>query len=308
MLRQLALGLLPGLLAAPACGTSDPAVEDIMANVRDVRLPIPAPDPQYVDFVGPETIVQPGEDTMTCLHIRHDGDAIAYSVVNALQGKFGHHAVLVQAKKPLPPGTVEDCSKAEDMAKYDLLTITGLETPEGYGLWLPSGVPMVYQSHYLNSSPQPLRIRDVLRFKKIPAQDVKTWATTFAFSTATIDIPAHQGSKTSFECEIPFDTQVMALFGHMHELGTRLTTSLGAGPASLQEVYKVDSWVADYRDNPPVKLQWKSPLAVTKGSTLKTDCEWMNTHDKAVVFPSEMCLTVGILTGRKEPFSCRHGE
>jgi hypothetical protein len=139
-LHRLLILVMPMTLIA--CGGTDeaPVTSDIGADgIRDLRVDIPEADAQHIDFVGGEWVVQPGEERMICTHFTYDGEDTAFSNLETLQGKFGHHAVLLAAKQPLPPGTVEDCTKAEDMARYDAFTIGDSELPAGRGIFLEGG-------------------------------------------------------------------------------------------------------------------------------------------------------------------------
>ena len=313
MLRtQVFSGALMGclaLLGLPACGSSDGMTPpDTMANVRDVRVPMPTPDPAYLDFPGPDTVFEAGSDKMTCMHFRYDGEGVPYSVAETIQGKFGHHAVLLKAKKPLPPGTVEDCSTGEDMWKYDLMTIPGQELDPGRALWLPGGTALVYQSHYLNSSQQAIRVRDVMRFKKVDPAKVQTWVAPFATGKLDFVIPAGQDYALTYDCQIPFDSKLILALGHMHEWGTKFSAMLGPDTSSLQPLVNVNTWNVDFRDNPPVTLFLTNPMPVPANSVVRTHCEWHNDTSQDLPFPNEMCSTVGFFEGRKEPYPCLVGQ
>src|SRR6266496_219640 len=101
-------------LVAVACGRA-PEVQ-----IKDVRVPIPTADPNMVDFVGGEAVIEPGQQKMLCFHMQWDGGEFTYNGIDILQGKFGHHAVLLAAKEPKAPGTMEDCTEASKMSQYDV--------------------------------------------------------------------------------------------------------------------------------------------------------------------------------------------
>ncbi len=104
--------LWPTLAALAACGPYE-------EPIRDLRVEIAEPDPSFVDFVGGEAVIEPGKEAMLCFHMRWDGGEFAYQGIDVLQGKFGHHAVLLGSLQPLEPGTVEDCTEVAS----ELLTL-----------------------------------------------------------------------------------------------------------------------------------------------------------------------------------------
>lgn len=309
MSRKNSLYALAASLFVAACGqTQETEEEMLLRTARDVRVPIPEPTSEYVDFVGLDTVIKPGEDRMICVHMRYDGEDLTYSLADSAQGKFGHHFIAMKAKKPMEPGTVEDCSKPEDMSKYDILMMPGFEVPQGYGMFLPKGTPIVAQSHYINSTTQPLRVRDVLRFKKIDPSTVKTWAAAYSTNSLDLKIPALGAATHSFDCTFPVDAKLMLVGGHMHEWGTKFQFEVGPNPGAMQTLYNVDQWTTDFRDNPPINYMKESPIPVAKGSILRTTCSWKSDQDHELIFPHEMCAAFALLTGTKQPFVCNHGE
>ena len=66
-------GAAPG---ARVDGTPAPVV-DAVSNVLDERVPIPNPDPDILDVIGPDEIVQPGETKMFCAHFENTGAELA---------------------------------------------------------------------------------------------------------------------------------------------------------------------------------------------------------------------------------------
>lgn len=297
--------LLLAVAVAAGCGGAEPMT---MEPVRDLRLAIPAADPKYIDFVGLDGVIMPGEDKMLCLHMRYDGETTAFNYVDAQQSKFGHHFVLIASKEPKPPGTMEDCSKPEDMAKFDPFAIPSDILPTGFGFALKQGQPLVAQSHYINSSKQPILIRDIIRLTRMDPKTVTTWTAPFTTIALDLNVPAQGTAQSTFDCVVPEDLQLMFVVGHMHEWGSRFELKIGADARSLTSLYKVDNWVADFRDNPPASAFFKNPLALPKGSVVQTHCQWKSDQDHALIFPHEMCVAAGVVAGRKDPWVCKHGE
>jgi hypothetical protein len=292
-------------LVLVACGgTDEGATPEPSDGIRDLRVEIPAPDSAYVDFLGGEAVIQPGEERMICTHMRYDGEDLAFSNLETLQGKFGHHAVLLGAKEPLPAGTVEDCTNAEDMAKYDAYTIGDHELPPGRGLFMPKGKAMVLQSHYVNSGLVPIRVRDFVRAQRMPVEDVEVWAALYVTNLLNFTVPAHQEATVTFDCTVEKDVNLLFVGGHMHEWGRKFNLQYGDTVDSLQTIYTVDSWIPDFRDNPPVTLMEGNPMPIKTGALLRTSCTWANDGMTDISFPKEMCTSFGYAEGTKEPVVC----
>ncbi len=289
-----------------ACAPQETEEEMLQRTAVDVRVPIPAAEPKFLDFVGAELILKGGADRMTCTHLSYQGEDVAYDLADPLQGKFGHHFVIMKAKQPLPAGTMEDCSKPEDMAKYDLLTMPSFELPAGHAFLLRKGTPIVMQSHYVNTGKDPIRTRDILRFRRVDASTVKTWAAAFASYLEQFEVKPGEQATRNYDCVVPRDYKMMMVGGHMHEWGKKFFLSYAATPGdTMKELYRVDEWMAHYRDSPPTLLMMKNPMDLPMGSILKTECTWFNDTKETLSHPHEMCTTFAVLLGSKESWLCK---
>lgn len=292
----------PLVVGCVACGSG---TDEVVQDVRDVRLTAPTPDPAYFDVVGPDLTLMPGEEKMACYYISSPDEEIAVDYLDTEQGPFGHHVVMLSPKEPLPDGTFEDCSDAADMAKFRTLILPETEIPPGYAVRVPPKTPMVFQFHYLNTGTKPLLVRDFARLHKMPMESVTHWATTMGTSSARFKVPVG-GAETieSFDCVIPNDFEVLVLGGHMHEYGTWMKVEIGPDVDHLQTAYEVPQWVADFRDAAPVELFLTNPKRITAGSILRTTCAWKNTTGKELGYPEEMCAAFGYTAGSGEQIQC----
>ncbi len=286
---------------AVACAAEEPAGD----NVRDVRATLPPETDGYRNIVGGEYVIQPGEEKMICFHLTWKDPTIAVTSVEQLQGKFGHHSIIVTTKEPKPDGTVEDCTEQKDMYKYGAFLIPVDELPAGHGIELPQGMKIVLQSHYVNYGDQAIRTRDAVRIRTMPTADVKTWVSSLATNSTDFSVPAKTVGSEIFDCTIDEDFELLLFGGHMHEDGKSFEGLIGADAASLKSLQRVDEWKEEYRDSPPVMLALKAPVPLKKGTVIRTICEWNNKAEHALAFPEEMCASFGYIAGTKKPYDCR---
>jgi hypothetical protein len=303
------ISILIGGLALAACtgtdGDDQPPGDDVPDGVVDVRVPIPEPDPAYLDIVTPEATIEPGAEKMWCYYVDNDDPELAVSTMQALQGQYGHHVVLVTTTEPKASGTWEDCSAREDMGNFRSFVLP-VSLPDGYAIRVPDGMQYVVQVHYVNAGDAPILIRDVARLSRVPIAEVTTWVATL--TTNVLDITIPPGPKqTTFDCTIQEDLDLLILGGHMHELGARFTIDVGPSADALDSLYLVDPWEPSYRNTPPVSLFLNTPHHLPAGTVVRTTCEWMNPGNTNVEFPSEMCTAFGYLAGTDRPFHCEPG-
>jgi hypothetical protein len=307
-LLLFALGTSPllgcGSSTTPSGGAGGSGGAAAASGQRDVRVTVPKEDPAYLQFVSTEEVVPPGEERMFCTHFSYTGPDIAFDLQSTKQGKFGHHAVLLGAKEPLPNGTGEDCSKKEDMSKYDAYTISDQELPAGYGTLLRSGRKLVLQAHYINTGDAPLLIRDVVQLRKVPVDQVKNWAAIYVINSLEHRIPAMQTGSRSVDCTIADDVKLLVVGGHMHEFGSKISLDSGPDVDHLKSVFVTDNWKPEYRDSPPIHLFFDNPMQLLKGTVMRTNCEWKNPTDHEITFPEEMCDAFGFVAGTQDPVVC----
>lgn len=295
-----------GALALLSCSSQSSSDSGSNPNELDVRVAIPPADPKFIDFVGPEVVIPAGTEKMWCAFMQYTGPDTAFYNQDALQGKYGHHAVLLSAKDPKPVGTLQDCTDMNGLTGFEPFSIPE-ELPDGMGTFLPSGKSVIFQFHYVNTSNKAIRVRDVARLARREIADVKTWAAPWVTNTFQLSLAPRGPSSSTFDCKMDRDVDLVLVGGHMHEMGSSFELQVGADEASLQTVYSVDTWKPEFRDIPPVKLMKSAPMHIPAGTILRTTCKWNNPTDETVAFPREMCSTFGIAAGLKDPFVCYDG-
>jgi len=293
------------------CGNSDgksstntPAAADEL----DVRVtPPPKDDAKYIDFVAAEAVIPAGSEKMFCVYMKYTGPDTAFYNQVAFQGKFGHHAVLLSTTEEHEDGFMEDCSDMKVLQKYEPFAIT-LELPPGSGVFLPSGKRIAMQFHYVNTGKKPIRVRDVARLYKRDPAEVKQWSAVWVTNSSTFHVDPRGTAKREFDCTLDRDVDLLLIGGHMHEYGSAFQVQIGPSEKELTQFYQVDQWKPEYRDSPPMQLFTEKPMHLTKGTVIRTTCEWKNTEDEPLEFPKEMCSSFGYAAGFKYPFVCDNGK
>jgi hypothetical protein len=292
------------LVGGVACGRDvEPLSTPDASSIVDERVPIPTPDPNYVDLVTPEEILQPGEEKMYCLHIQNDVADLAVDYLRALQGPGGHHLALFITTDPKPAGTLEDCTSPAANAKLQWFVLTFNALPAGHAIHIPLGMHYVLQFHYINSSDNPILVRDVARLERVDMAKVTTWVSTLISTDIDLALPPGP-TKISWDCKVDQDRDLLVLCGHMHDMGQRFSVDIGPSADALTNIYTVDQWQAQFRDNPPSNSYYDHPIHLAAGSVIRTTCEWQNTRDTTLMFPDEMCTTFAYTAGTQQSFQC----
>ena len=299
------LGFVLLALGLSGCGSEDSTEKS--GGPRDLRVAVPAADAKFFDVVMPEATLEPGEEKQLCLHVTLEGDDLAVIGLDGEQSQYGHHMVVLKPDTPKPHGTLEDCSSGTSMAEYQTFVLPAAELPAGHAIRVPGGSSFVVQAHTINTGSEAVLIRDVARLALIDSAEVQTWATTFATGSIDFSIAPSQTTTVEFDCALEEDGELLFVGGHMHELGSRFEIQIGPSVAELSPVYLADPWRPEYRDLPPVTLLFNNPVALAKGTIVRTTCEWKNPGQEPVQFPQEMCGSFGYIRGTTAPFNCEAG-
>jgi hypothetical protein len=310
---------IPALVATlalllPGCGddgTSDDGEASVASDLAEVA-PLPEggvvvdmqpgvpvellPGTSQIDF--PEQIIPAASEIQTCMFMEPLKETTFFKALRAFQGRYGHHLILFKTSAPEEPGTVRDCTEAGEM-KFITPVLSsvnfGLEKfPEGMALEVEAGAQLVVQQHYVNTSEEPIRVRDSIHVETVRGDSVQELAGFYGISELLFQLePTSEDTTLRFECTIPADLNLLMVGPHMHEWGTQFYADVGAAENPTR-VIDIPEWEAEYRDDPPVaEFSRENPLAVSQGDVIRTTCVWQNTTDHVIGFPEEMCATYG---------------
>ena len=312
----------PALL--PACDTAAPedsSTGDTGEDYVDERLTeadVPALPDGGQRWYGPDVIIEPGQEVQYCTFGTYTGEDIAISSFDSYQGAVGHHLIILGTNASTidyPDGEVVDCTRTNTMMTSfePLINAEPIDAgrasivlPEGMGVKLNSGQRWVVQSHYVNTTTDRVRVKDIMNIGLVPEDSVTTWVAAYALTQTDLSIPPAQASSLSFDCTFPDSYHVMYLTGHMHEWGTSFSFDYSAdgSDGSFAPIYEIPEWDPVYRDAPPLQHYAEGEFDFAANSTLRTNCNWFNDTDEALEFPNEMCATYGMLYPSLNPVVC----
>ncbi len=299
-------------LVACAGGSSDSDVEitDYVLNPAD--FPAPAGGEQWF---GPEVVAEPYTEVQYCMFGTYAGPDVGMDAFESYQGEGGHHLILLGTSAGtdrFADGEVIDCTATGDIPMTDFEPLINAEPldagrssitlPEGYAVKLRTGQRYVVQAHYVNTTAERRRYKDIMTIGMVPEEQVTTWAAAFALTVIDFTLPPGP-SSVNFDCSFADDYQMLYLTGHLHEYGTSFRLDHKVGDATT-ELYEIPVWDVNYRDAPPLQKYGPGELTIDAGTTLTTTCDWENTEDHDLEFPAEMCATYGMLYPSLVPVVC----
>lgn len=259
---------------------------------------------------SPELTVEPGVEKMFCWYqTLPSEDDVWVTEFEGAQASGGHHVVAFTTIERQPDGTVQDCTNANDKMEKWRLVIAAPKgnhyaLPAGYGLRIPGSTQLMFQSHYVNTTKAPLKVRDAIKFKRASDPSKLVPAAPFTSSVLKYSLAPKTATTIKYECQLDRPMNVFLAMGHMHEHGTAMR--IEAGPASApKEIYKIEAWEPEFRDKAPA-AEWplSAPLSLQKGDVYRVECTWNSNADVALKFPSEMCASLAFFYPSADPAVC----
>jgi hypothetical protein len=259
----------------------------------------PDPDPtRYMRLFTPPITLAPGEDQTICTYLDvTTTETLLFRATRGRQMLGGHHIAVFYAQRPTTDFTPHVCTN-EEMSNFMFAAGAGGEggqdtaMPPGVALRIEAGRQIVIQSHYLNTSPMPRTVMDMVDIELTTIEASPMVVDSFAMISSDFSVPPRSRDFESVkECRIDQEMDIYLLLGHTHENGVLFQFErlpAGGGPAEM--LYRATDGPL-LRDNPQI-LTYDTPLHFGVGDTLRMTCRWDNMTETPLEWPSEMCVAL----------------
>ena len=247
------------------------------------------PSTSELDIDTASYTVQAGEEKRYfCFTTRLPADADTYiTQVQPVYGQATHHLGVYYTLADEPEGAF-DCPqlfKTTWMPLYAGGIHSGaLTLPQGSAFHLPKGQQILVQVHLLNASQAAVTDKATVKLTTTTDQS-SVPAGAWGMLDTQISIPPNAAGETSMDCTANMPMNAFAAFGHMHQLGTRITLAKNGGPMLFSE-----SWNFNDQQTLP------APFQVAAGDSLHLDCQFQNTTNQTVSYGEstfdEMCVMI----------------
>jgi hypothetical protein len=294
-----------GALALFGCGEhGDQAAPDAGRNLTGLEAPADGEGIQLSTALR----VEPGEETIDCRYLALPGEAIEVGRFEHAYTPGSHHMLVYPTDRR--PDQVEldrsfECGGRGDLGQTGVLyggsEPTGeLPYPDGVAVRLEAGAVLLLESHYLNTSDQPIdaEVRVNLWYPEAPAA---IEAGTLFFRDWAIYLPPAPAEGTaSMSCAIPDDVSLFYATSHMHRRGVDFGSRLLSGDASPRPLHDSDSWAA------PLPAVYSPPLELAAGDRIEFTCGFKNDRSEPVIEGAsadsdEMCVFIAGYWPRMSP-------
>lgn len=291
MQRAQRLCIVCALFALPAC-SSDPQ-PPLQEGDPPGFAPPPAPA-RGTQVLGLPFTVDAGAEAFMCVYLDQPLDR-TYDVsrVETYQMPGGHHIIfswVVDGYEPV--SSVHPCDDSE-MSQHRLIGVGGpnpafaIEAPAGVAFEAPGNKRLVIQSHYVNTSTEPMVVRDAINLVEAEGP-LHAHASQMVMVDMTFELPPQAPTVRKTTCNVTAESKVFALAGHTHQWGEHFSLELLRGGQS-EMLYDVEAGEG-FRDEPPLTTYpVDAPLELHPGDALRMTCEWFNDEPDAIRYPKEMC-------------------
>jgi hypothetical protein len=274
----------------------------------------PPPDATERQYLSPIVRdILPGEDRIICsyldAYIDEDADIGRIAGYNS---PGSHHIILYTTTLAQTPNTHE--CKEDEMVFLSLVGGTGGDAaataestlPEGLVRRVRGGSQLVIQTHWLNTSDEPIDGQAAFNVRYEPVSTTKTPTDFMAVMNTEFSVTPGT-SKASVDCMFDQPVNIWQLAGHQHSLGAHVRIAFT--PAGGEETVLFDkAWQEEWSFNPQFIDFTSAPLAIKPGDRLHVDCDWMNPGTETVRFPSEMCGSVAQFYPSESQLVCFNGS
>ena len=176
--------------------------------------------------------------------------------------------------------------------------------PDGMATLMRSGTRIIVQSHYVNTGLETIRVQDGFNVELVEPDQVQTWAAPFVNAHIGFEVPAGQEMTVEFDCTFGKDLNLLYLYGHMHDWGSRFHVDIAPAGGTAARVYEVGSWEPSFRDQAPINAYDEGEFVVAADDVITTSCTWMNDTAGPLALPQEMCVTLGMAYPAQDAVMC----
>jgi hypothetical protein len=259
----------------------------------------------YTRYYATVQEVPPGESLMLVEWVAGavDEDTDVMDVQGG-QTKGGHHASLTASSAIEPVGTVRPQVIADQFSATLLGAVGGegqgggaFSKPDNYAFRVNKGEGLYLQTHYINTSTDPLRVRSYVDVKFAKPSSDHVVLSMLAVGTVKNQLAPASETTMTLDCITQQDLSLVMFTNHMHEYGKAVRTEAVLADGSVSVIKDDPVWKTEWVANSNYTYRFQDPVTIPKGSNLRTQCTWQNTTARELAFPDEMCAFVAFLPG-----------
>jgi hypothetical protein len=253
----------------------------------------PAPGANEVQYLSPITRdIQPGEDRIECAYL--DARIAGDSDIGRIAGynSTGSHHIILYTTSVSQIPNVHECAD-DEMVFLSMVGGTGGDAalspeqtlPDGLVRRVTGGQQLVIQTHWINTTDEPMDGQAAFNVRYDAIDDAKTPTDFMALMNTQFEL-APGMNHAEVDCTFKDSLSIWQLAGHQHSMGKHIKIAYNG--TTLVD----DDWKNEWSFNPKFLDFTGAPMQTKAGDRIHIECDWMNPGTETVRFPSEMCGAV----------------
>jgi hypothetical protein len=231
--------------------------------------------------------IEPGQEVYKCQNYANPfgGEAVDVARFESHMTPGSHHLLLFYRPEAVD-GPLEDCSGLEFAATpYSTqLADDSVAYPPGVAARIQPQQGFRLQSHYLNTTTQPITANITMTFKLAAAGTVTAHAGVLFEVQPNIYVGPNSTETVTRDCTIPFDMNVIKTASHMHRHGSHFLATVGG-----ETLFETEEW------SEPQPALFDPPRLLPGGAPLHFECTFVNEGSVPLTFgesadTNEMCI------------------
>jgi hypothetical protein len=162
-----------------------------------------------------------------------------------------------------------------------------LSLPQGVAATLPTGIDILHEVHFVNTTDQPVDLYSYLNAYTISDSEVVDGIWGGSVRDENIHVPPKSTHTEWSRCVFNRDVEVHFLASHSHGRGIEFSIASFDGSTVGESFYTNTDW------QDPMIVQYNPPLVVPQGQGFEWSCTWRNDDDKEILYgltsDDEMC-------------------
>jgi hypothetical protein len=205
----------------------------------------------------------------------------------------GSHHLHVYYGMDAPAAAAAPCKNPNEFRPMiHLATVPDQVTayPAGTAAKLKGSTGLRFQSHYVNTSDQPIRASVVVKLTKVDPASVTRWVAQLHFNRTALAIKPGATQSVTTSCTIPDNFGPIGLLfaiSHMHKQGVHFVATTSSGVPLLD--------TTEWDEAPPV--DYAQPVMLNPGDAISWTCTYQNPTQQVITYgdsalKNEMCIYI----------------
>jgi hypothetical protein len=287
------LGLVAGCGGGDGGSQDGPRPPDADPNAPDADPNAPDADPSAPDaapdvwetLVSAQWTLGPGDEGYWCATKTMTEDVYSH-VLRPIAPLGTHHTVIDIGPPSGPDNPGYDCGPSFGAFWASGVGTPALTLPDGVGLLAAQGQQLRLSLHLFNASDTTMSGTSGIEVQRMAEGDVVHTASVSYHGPYTFAIPGNNQPYTATDTTGLGDRTLIAIFPHMHQLGTHFRARIVGGATLWDDAYQFES--QEFAPLPSVPI--------TSGQELETQCTWQNPGPGTVIWGdssnAEMCFSI----------------